>query len=194
MSAMAKLVYFIPILSGRKQPGADPVTDAVHPPAITDPFERAVVEFQTHIENSKNDSTAFLGKELYIYLHLVRSWFKYLSLKHQNEREMIRNMKENYIEYILCMKEMQTSRFMFVKGGGAEDHRERYAAAKKIKEEIESAFANALGSEAAIELESVRKLPGRCFNRHGGKAPEGYQFDKYETGVERLPEAEGVLS
>ncbi|MEK4034087.1 hypothetical protein WOA01_14345 [Methylocystis sp. IM2] len=127
---MAKLVYFVSILPGRKQTGANADTGAVDASLITDPFERAVAEFQTHIEKSKNDSTAFLGKELYIYLHLVRSWFKYLSFKHQNDRETIRNMKENYIEYLLCMKEMQTTRFMFVKGGGAEEYRERYAAAK----------------------------------------------------------------
>lgn len=194
MSAMAKLVYFASILPGRKQARVNPDTGVVDASLITDPFERAVAEFQTHIEKSKNDSTAFLGKELYIYLHLVRSWFKYLSFKHQNDRETIRNMKENYIEYLICMKEMQTTRFLFVKGGGAEEYRERYAAAKKIKEEIEGAFADALGNEAAVELEWVRALPGRCFNRHGDKAPDGYQFDKYETGVEKLPEAEGALS
>ncbi len=194
MSVMAKLVCFFPIFPGKMQARANPATGVVDASVITDPFERAVAEFQTHIEDSKKDSTAFQGRELYIYLHLIRSWFKYLSLKHQNDREAIRNMKENYIEYILCMKEMQTTRFMFVKGVGAQEYKDRYAAAKKTKEEIELAFANALGNEAAAELDFVRNLPARCFNRDGDKAPEGYRFDKYEAGVERVAEAEAALS
>lgn len=184
MSVMAKLVYLVSILPGVRRIRAAEEA-ATGESTVTDPFERTVSEFQAHIESSKTDSAAFSGKELYIYLHLIRSWFKYLSLKHQTDRETIQNMKENYIEYILCLKEMQVSRFMFVKAG-ADQYRERYAAAKKMKEEIEYAFANALGDEAAAALESVKALPHRCFNRHGDKAPEGYQFNKYETGVEKI--------
>ncbi|WP_363347522.1 hypothetical protein [Methylocystis echinoides] len=193
MSVIAKLIYFSSLLPGGARSAAPPLSDR-REPTIGDPFERAVVEFQRHIEDSKNDSTAFSGRDLYIYLHLIRSWFKYLSLKHQNDPATIQNMKENYVEYILCMKEMQKCGFIFVKGGGAETYRDRYAAAKKIKEEIERAFADALGDEAARELKTIKDLPCRCFNRHGDKAPEGYWFSKYETDVEKIPDAESALT
>lgn len=187
MSIMAKLFCLFSILPGRGRARAAP--DLVDASSIADPFERAVADFQRHIERSKKDSTAFLGKELYIYLHLIRSWFKYLSLKHQNDPETIQSMKENYLEYIWRLKEMQISRFMFVKGEAAEKYKERYASAKKAKEEIEYAFAAALGDEAVLELETVKNLPGRCFNRDGDKAPEGYQFDKYGTSLENMAQA-----
>lgn len=193
MSVLAKFVFFGSILSRRARRRRVEGVDG-REPALSDPFEHAVVEFQTHIESSKNDSTAYSGRDLYIYLHLIRPWFKYLSLKHQNDAAAIQNMKENYIEYMLRMKEMRKCGFIFVKGGGAEIYRERHAAARKIKEEIEFCFAEALGDEAARELKYIRGLPCRSFNRHGDKAPDGYQFDKYEIGLEKIAEAESAFA
>jgi hypothetical protein len=78
--------------------------------------------------------------------------------------------------------------FLFVKSGvdQGDKYIAKYENAKQGKEDDEDFFARALGDEAVQLLLSIRRLSYRRFNRNGDKAPEGYQFNRLETDIEKI--------
>jgi hypothetical protein len=97
-------------------------------------------------------------------------------------------MGEYMLEYIHYMKEAKLCRYL-IKEGGIEferKHKEKFENAIRKKQEIELIFAHTIGKDAVSLLHSVKELPLRSFNKHGQKAPDGYQFNKLETAIEPM--------
>ncbi|MCX6789994.1 MAG: hypothetical protein NTV60_00520 [Candidatus Kaiserbacteria bacterium] len=133
---------------------------------------------------------ALSGKEIYIYINLMRVWYQKLVSEHRYEETLTQKIRGDWLDYMQAKEDMNTYSFLAMDAEEAKVksyNQEEELAARKAWA-IEDAFAAAIGKEATTELTRIRAKNSMSeFDYEGNLAPEGFERDTHGKFVPIKP-------
>lgn len=146
---------------------------------------RVQEKFEAHLVANNYAAPDGIGDvDAYIYLHLMKEWFRTLALKHRYDDDELQLIRADWVDYMNALLDYHSLSFLAAETWGENEQqtneydKDIEVACRKAFD-IVDAFALAVGENAVSELKKIRgkSVMDGSIDRAGNLAPDGYKFD-----------------